>query len=118
MDSAVVGEQQVLGQVRRAYASAEANHTVGRTLHELSQRALAVGKRVHSETGIAAAGASVVSVALDTAEKKVGSLAGRRAVVVGAGSMGALAAKLDEDPVTALTGGRPLPDYQPEDRKK
>ena len=48
---------------------------------------------MHSETGIDAAGASVVSVALDTAEKKVGSLAGRRAVVVGAGSMGALAAK-------------------------
>ena len=93
LDSAVIGEQQVLGQVRRAYASAESNQTVGRTLHELSQRALAVGKRVHSETGIDAAGASVVSVALETAEKKVGSLAGRSAVVVGAGSMGALAAK-------------------------
>lgn len=93
LDSAVIGEQQVLGQVRRAYSSAEANQSVGRTLHELSQRALAVGKRVHSETGIDAAGASVVSVALDTAEKKVGSLAGRSAVVVGAGSMGALAAK-------------------------
>lgn len=93
LDSAVVGEQQVLGQVRRAYAAAEANHTVGRTLHELSQRALAVGKRVHTETGIDAAGASVVSVALDTAEGKLGSLAGRTAVVIGAGSMGSLAAK-------------------------
>ncbi len=93
LDSAVVGEQQVLGQVRRAYAAAEANHTVGRTLHELSQRALAVGKRVHTETGIDAAGASVVSVALDTAESKLGSLAGRTAVVIGAGSMGSLAAK-------------------------
>ena len=92
LDSAVIGEQQVLGQVRRAYASAEANHTVGRTLHELSQRALAVGKRVHAETGIDAAGASVVSVALDMAESRLGSLAGRAAVVVGAGSMGALAA--------------------------
>ncbi len=68
LDSAVIGEQQVLGQVRRAYATAEANHTVGRTLHELSQRALSVGKRVHSETGIDAAGASVVSVALGMAE--------------------------------------------------
>ncbi|UXA18662.1 glutamyl-tRNA reductase [Mycobacterium sp. SMC-4] len=93
LDSAVIGEQQVLGQVRRAYAAAEANHTVGRTLHELSQRALSVGKRVHTETGIDAAGASVVSVSLDIAERKLGSLAGRRAVVVGAGSMGALAAK-------------------------
>ncbi|SEH49461.1 glutamyl-tRNA reductase [Mycolicibacterium rutilum] len=93
LDSAVIGEQQVLGQVRRAYAAAEANHTVGRTLHELSQRALSVGKRVHTETGIDAAGASVVSVALDIAEGKLGSLAGRTAVVVGAGSMGSLAAK-------------------------
>jgi glutamyl-tRNA reductase len=93
LDSAVVGEQQVLGQVRRAYATAEANHTVGRTLHELAQRALSVGKRVHSETGIDAAGASVVSVALEMAESKFGSLSGRTAVVVGAGSMGSLSAK-------------------------
>jgi glutamyl-tRNA reductase len=93
LDSAVIGEAQVLGQVRRAYASAEANHTVGRTLHELSQRALSVGKRVHSETGIDAAGASVVSVALGMAEQQLDGLAGRRAVVVGAGAMGALSAK-------------------------
>ena len=93
LDSAVIGEQQVLGQVRRAYAAAESNHTVGRTLHELSQRALSVGKRVHSETGIDAAGASVVSVALGMAEAKLGSLAGRSAVVIGAGSMGSLAVK-------------------------
>ena len=57
---------------RRAYAAAEANHTVGRTLHELAQRALSVGKRVHSETGIDAAGASVVSVALDMADTPAG----------------------------------------------
>lgn len=92
LDSAVVGEQQVLGQVRRAYASAEANSAVGRVLHELAQRALSVGKRVHSETAIDAAGASVVSVALDIADRKLGSLAGKTAAVVGAGSMGALAA--------------------------
>ncbi|TPG31490.1 glutamyl-tRNA reductase [Mycolicibacterium hodleri] len=104
LDSAVIGEQQVLGQVRRSYASAEAHQTVGRTLHELAQRALQVGKRVHSETGIDAAGASVVSVALDMADKKLSGgqersdsgkfhgLAGRSAAVVGAGSMGSLAA--------------------------
>ena len=72
LDSAVIGEQQVLGQVRRAYAAAEANHTVGRTLHELAQRALSVGKRVHSETGIDAAGASVVSVALEHGRHQAG----------------------------------------------
>lgn len=92
LDSAVIGEAQVLGQVRRAYASAEEHQTVGRTLHELAQRALNVGKRVHSETGIDAAGASVVSVALGMAEAKLnGGLAGRTAAVIGAGSMGALA---------------------------
>jgi glutamyl-tRNA reductase len=92
LDSAVIGEQQVLGQVRRSYAAAEANHTVGRTLHELSQRALSVGKRVHNETGIDAAGASVVSVALGMAERHLTGLVGRTAAVVGAGSMGALSA--------------------------
>lgn len=94
LDSAVVGEQQVLGQVRRSYASAEANSSVGRVLHELAQRALSVGKRVHSETGIDAAGASVVSVALGIAAKQWGdeALQGRTAVVIGAGSMGALSA--------------------------
>ncbi|RFD26301.1 glutamyl-tRNA reductase [Mycobacterium uberis] len=90
LDSAVVGEQQVLGQVRRAYAVAEANRTVGRVLHEVAQRALSVGKRVHSETAIDAAGVSVVSVALGMAERKLGGLAGRTAVVIGAGAMGAL----------------------------
>ncbi len=94
LDSAVVGEQQVLGQVRRAYATAEANRTVGRVLHELAQRALSVGKRVHSETGIDVAGASVVSVALAMAGKRLGDagLVGRTAVVIGAGAMGALSA--------------------------
>lgn len=92
LDSAVIGEQQVLGQVRRAYATAETNRTVGRVLHELAQRALSVGKRVHSETAIDAAGASVVSVALNMAERRLGGLSDRTAVLVGAGAMGALAA--------------------------
>lgn len=92
LDSAVIGEQQVLGQVRRAYAAAEANRTVGRVLHELAQRALSVGKRVHSETAIDAAGASVVSVALDMAARGLGGLRGKTAVVIGAGAMGVLSA--------------------------
>ena len=92
LDSAVLGEQQVLGQVRRAYAAAEANSSVGRVLHDLAQRALSVGKRVHAETSIDAAGASVVSVALDIAAERVAGIAGRTATVVGAGSMGALSA--------------------------
>jgi glutamyl-tRNA reductase len=88
----VVGETQVLGQLRAAYALARQEGTVGRALHPVAQRALRVGKRVHTETGIDRAGASLVSVALDRAEERIGSLDGRSVLVVGAGSMGALAA--------------------------
>ncbi|MET7773845.1 glutamyl-tRNA reductase [Nocardia sp. NPDC005366] len=99
LDSMVIGEQQVLSQIRSAYASADAQQAVGRTLHELAQHALRVGKRVHSETGIDRAGASVVSVALDKAKNLLRgpaesvdtALAERTAVVVGAGAMGGLA---------------------------
>jgi glutamyl-tRNA reductase len=92
LDSMVVGETQVLGQLRAAYALARDEGTVGRALHPVAQRALRVGKRVHTETGIDRAGASLVSVALDRAEERIGSLQGRRVLVVGAGSMGALSA--------------------------
>jgi glutamyl-tRNA reductase len=105
LDSMVVGESQILGQLRTAYATGSAADTVGRVLHEASQTALRVGKRVHSETGIDRAGASVVSVALqhaiqvfnnngpDGAEPvdAAGTLIGKRIVILGAGSMGALA---------------------------
>ncbi|HEY3711473.1 MAG TPA: glutamyl-tRNA reductase [Amycolatopsis sp.] len=88
LDSMVVGETQILGQVRAAYATAREAGTVGRTLHELIQTTLRVGKRVHSETGLDKLGASVVSEALAAA----GELAGKHALIVGAGSMGALTA--------------------------
>ena len=92
LDSMVVGETQVLGQLRAAYALAQEEGTVGRELHPIAQRALRVGKRVHAETGIDRAGASLVSVALDRVTETLGELAGRPVLVVGAGSMGALAA--------------------------
>lgn len=88
LDSMVVGESQILGQVRAAYADARDAGTVGSTLHELVQTTLRVGKRVQSETGLGQLGASVVSEALADA----GELGGRSALIVGAGSMGALAA--------------------------
>ncbi|MGZ6827044.1 MAG: glutamyl-tRNA reductase, partial [Mycobacteriales bacterium] len=89
LDSMVVGESQILGQLRRAYAAS--NGTAGRVLHELFQTALRVGKRAHSETGIDEAGQSLVSVGLEHAVRAVGELEGRRVLVIGAGSMGALA---------------------------
>lgn len=89
LDSMVVGESQILGQLRRSYAAAGAG--VGRVLHELFQRALHVGKRAHSETGLGEAGQSLVSVGLEHAVAAVGPLPGRHVLLVGAGSMGALA---------------------------
>ena len=92
LDSMVIGESQILGQLRAAYSAATTHDAVGRGLHELLQQALRVGKRAHAETGIDRAGSSVVTVALAEAERALGPIAGRRALVVGAGSMGALAA--------------------------
>ncbi len=91
LDSMVIGESQILGQLRAAYALGTEIGTVGTVLHDLAQTALRVGKRVHSETGIDRAGASIVSVALDHATRVLGSLSGQRTVIIGAGSMGALA---------------------------
>ena len=90
LDSMVVGESQILGQLRRAYATAR-DAGAGPTLHELFQKALKVGKRAHTETGIDEAGRSLVTVGLERAVAAVGPLAGRQVLVVGAGSMGALA---------------------------
>ncbi|MCP2343483.1 glutamyl-tRNA reductase [Actinomadura rupiterrae] len=92
LDSMVVGEGQILGQIRQAFKLGQDEHTVGRDLHDLLQRALRVGKRAHHETGIDQAGASLVSVGLEVAEKHLGPLPGKRALVVGAGSMSSLAA--------------------------
>jgi glutamyl-tRNA reductase len=89
LDSMVVGESQILGQLRRAYAAS--GGSAGRTLHELFQTALRVGKRVHTETGIDEAGQSLVTAGLAEARDAIGDLTGRAVLVVGAGSMGALA---------------------------
>jgi glutamyl-tRNA reductase len=89
LDSMVVGESQILGQLRRAYGAS--GGTAGRVLHELFQTALRVGKRAHSETGIDEAGQSLVSVGLEHAVRAVGDLVGRKVLVVGAGSMCSLA---------------------------
>jgi glutamyl-tRNA reductase len=93
LDSMVVGEQQIIGQVRGALRSAQETATAGRSINDLAQAALRVGKRVHQDTGIDRAGASVVSVALHLAAADFGgTLDGVRALVVGAGAMSSLAA--------------------------
>jgi glutamyl-tRNA reductase len=92
LDSMVVGEQQILGQLRTALIVARRSKSIGGGLGQAADNALRVGKRAHSETGIDRAGRSLVSVGLDLAADSLGGLAGKRAVVVGAGSMSAIAA--------------------------
>lgn len=90
--SMVVGEAQILGQVRDALRQAQEQGTVGPVLNGLFQHALRAGKRAHHETGIDRAGRSVVSVALDRARDTLGDVTGRPVAIVGAGSVAALAA--------------------------
>ncbi len=92
LDSMVVGESQILGQVRAALRSGQDDASVGTTLNALFQQGLRVGKRAHAETGIDRAGQSLVSVALADAVEVVGPLEGLRVLIVGAGSIAALAA--------------------------
>jgi glutamyl-tRNA reductase len=92
LDSMVVGESQILGQVREALRRGQGDEAVGPALNTLFQQGLRVGKRAHSETGIDRAGQSVVSVALDEAAEAIGPLEGARVLIVGAGSIAALAA--------------------------
>jgi glutamyl-tRNA reductase len=87
LDSMAVGEGQILGQAREALARGQEAGTVGPSLNVLFQQALRVGKRVHAETAIDQFAPTLVSAALD----RIGEVLGRRAVVVGAGSMAALA---------------------------
>jgi glutamyl-tRNA reductase len=94
LDSMVVGESQILGQVRDALRGGQADDTVGTSINALFQQGLRVGKRARSETNIHRAGQSVVSVALDRVVDVVGSLDGARVCIVGAGSMAGLTSNL------------------------
>jgi glutamyl-tRNA reductase len=111
LDSMVVGESQILGQLREAYALATEYGATGRLLHELAQQALRTGKRVHAETGIDRAGRSVVGAALELGLREHNGER-RRALVVGAGAMGALAlatlrrAGISDLAITNRTAGR------------
>ncbi|HZG07220.1 MAG TPA: glutamyl-tRNA reductase [Streptomyces sp.] len=95
LDSMVVGEGQILGQIKDALAVAQDQHTAGRLLNDLFQQALRVGKRAHSETGIDRAGQSLVTFGLQqlAGGRPVAEwVSGRRVLVIGAGSMSSLAA--------------------------
>ena len=93
IDSMVVGEVQILGQVREAFQAALAERTAGPVLHALFTQALRVGRRARHETAIGQGLASMLSVSLAVAQGQLGSLAGRSALIVGAGKMARLAAQ-------------------------
>ena len=93
LDSMVVGEPQILGQVKEAYATARAVGAVHSQLDQLLTRAFAVAKRVRTETAVGSSSVSVASVAVELAKKIFGSLHGKHVYLVGAGKMSELAAR-------------------------
>lgn len=93
LDSMVVGEPQILGQVKEAFAVAKESGTVAGQLEHLLQSAFAAAKKARSETGIGSNSVSIASVAVEMARKIFGSLQGRTVFLVGAGKMSELAAR-------------------------
>ncbi len=93
LDSMVVGEPQVLGQLKTAYAIAKTEGAVGGLLEQVLTRAFSVAKRVRTETGIGQMAVSVSYAAVELARKIFGSLKGHSVLIIGSGKMGELAAK-------------------------
>ena len=93
LDSMVVGESQILGQVKDAYQQAINAGTIGRVLSQLMHRALSVAKRIRTETGVAQNPVSVSSVSVELARKIFGDLSDKTVLLVGAGEVAELAAR-------------------------
>ncbi|HEY7599957.1 MAG TPA: glutamyl-tRNA reductase, partial [Candidatus Limnocylindrales bacterium] len=108
LDSMVLGEDQIQVQLKSALAEARAAGAAGPLVDRLLQSALAAGKLVRSQTGIARSHLSVVSVALDLARQTYSSLAGQRVLVLGAGRMAELALKhlRDDAPESIVVANR------------
>jgi glutamyl-tRNA reductase len=93
LDSMVLGEPQILGQVKAAFSTAQMAGTIGAFLGRSFERGFGVAKRIRTETGLAAGNVSVSSIACDLAEKIFGDLRDRRVLLVGAGKMSEVAAR-------------------------
>ena len=93
LDSLVVGEAQILGQVKESWSIAKEVGAIADTLNPLLQRAFSVAKKVRTETQIGSSSVSVASVAVDLARKIFGTLQGKQVLIVGAGKMAELAAR-------------------------
>lgn len=103
LDSMVAGENQILGQVKAALTQAQQAGAVGSVLNGLFQQGIRVGKRVQHETSVGSAGRSLMSAGLDELAARGHRIGGARALVVGAGSMAALAAHTLRDLRADLT---------------
>ncbi len=93
LDSMLIGEAEILGQVKDAYIQAQRARSLGKTLHTLFREALNAGKAARSQTKIGNESTSVATAAVDFAKSHVGSLSASSVLIIGAGKMGALAAK-------------------------
>jgi glutamyl-tRNA reductase len=93
LDSMVVGEQEILGQVKQAYGLAHAAGATGKMMNVLFQRALYIGKRIRTETGLSRGAISVGSIAVMLAERILGALGESRVIILGAGQMAELATR-------------------------
>ncbi len=93
LDSMVVGEPQILGQIKDYYLAAQGAGTIGTILHRLFHRSFSVAKRVRTETGIASRAVSVSSVAVELAKRIFDRLEDKTVMLIGAGKMGALVAR-------------------------
>jgi len=103
LDSMVIGEPQILGQVKTAYTVARSQQATGIILNNLLEQAFHVAKRVRTETGIATAAVSISSVAVELARKIFGDLEGRTVLILGAGEMAELALRhLVDDGVRSI----------------
>lgn len=92
LDSLVLGEPQILGQIKSAYEAALENRSAGRVLNRVMRRAISVGKKVRTETEIGSATVSVGTAGVGLAKQVLGSLSERKALVVGAGELAELVA--------------------------
>ncbi len=93
LESMIVGEDQILGQVKELFLMAKKANTIGKTLDTAFNKAIQVGKRIRNETGINKGSVSIGSAAVELAEEALGGLAGKTVMVIGAGEMGTLVAK-------------------------
>ncbi len=110
LDSMVVGEPQILGQVKESYTVAREVGAVSGSLDPLIQRAFTVAKKIRSETQIGSSSVSIASVAVDLARKIFGSLQGKSVLIVGAGKMSELAARhlIQQGALNILVANRTL----------